>query len=87
MLILQRCWITFERSKQEQFPFSLGCGVTAFSLEDALQMIHEAAAAPVKELIVREVIENIDISTLDELHIIPNIGTPVLRGIWFPNIQ
>jgi hypothetical protein len=28
--------------------------------------------------------ENIDVRTLDQRHVIPNMKDPTLRGVWFP---
>lgn len=29
-------------------------------------------------------IEDVDVSTLDPEHVLPNTGVPAARGIWFP---
>jgi hypothetical protein len=33
---------------------------------------------------VARVVQNVDISTLEENHVRPNMGNPVVRGVWFP---
>lgn len=29
-------------------------------------------------------VENVDISSLDDNHVRPNMGSPIVRGVWFP---
>jgi hypothetical protein len=33
---------------------------------------------------VVEVVENVDVRDLDEGHVLPNLGDPSARGVWFP---
>jgi hypothetical protein len=33
-----------------------------------------------------EVIEDIDISLLDQNHVIPNMGVVTFKGVWFPTL-
>lgn len=86
--LLTRYWIIFDVSRipQLQFRFAWGCGVTAYSYEDALFLIQiqifEELQQPMPP--IKTVVENIDISTLDKNHILPNMGVPVWRGVWFP---
>ncbi len=60
-----------------------GIGVTAYSCFDAEQII--AAEPLVSEMEIIDIKENIDVRTLDQGHVIPNMGSPNVRGIWFPN--
>lgn len=81
--MLTRYW--FEFDDDNLLPqVKIGCGVTAFTYEDALNLIRkkifEDAALPE----IRIVIENIDVSILDTGHILPNMNPPNFRGIWFP---
>ncbi len=34
-----------------------------------------------------EIIENVDIQSLDQNHVIPNMGVVVFKGVWFPNLN
>ena len=70
------------------FPATLGfgVGVTAFSLEEAHQLASHARQFLLAGAVLGEPLVNIDVSTLDELHVIPNIGACNFRGIWYPNI-
>lgn len=83
MKFLTRYWITFERLANPT-PLNLGCGVTAFSREDALEIVRERAFAGRTMPKIVDVLEDIDVSTLDPKHIAPNIGSVTSRGIWFP---
>lgn len=63
----------------------LGVGVTAYSLDDALSLLSRANF--VFHLSETNVIENVDLSQLDQNHVLPNIGAPNVRGIWYPNLN
>ena len=83
---LHRYWITFEGVSFTTYrQLLMGCGVTALTPEDALfiiqkKMLENEEPPPVKEMIV-----DVDVSTLDSNHILPNIrGNVTARGIWFP---
>ena len=80
--MLTRYWIQFARFN-EPSPLNLGCGVTAESQEDALFLIRTKVlrGTPVA---VGRIIASVDIATLDQAHVIPNMGNPLIRGVWFP---
>lgn len=73
--LLRRFW--FRRA------VGFGYGVTAYSMEDAELLIEEA------ELTVdwTEVVENIDVSSLDAGHVLPNVGLVSCRGVWYPALN
>lgn len=88
--MLHRYWIKFEVTDEatckrvHAHGVLMGCGVTWFTVEDALHLVRErmfrgAALPPVAELI-----EDVDLSTLDRNHVLPNALPPVWRGVWFP---
>ena len=59
--------------------------MTAASLEDALDLLHEEVFEDMDDVpAVSEVVADVDVSTLDEGHILPNIGVVIWRGIWWP---
>jgi hypothetical protein len=63
----------------------MGCGITAWNYDDAISLLDKQIfkGAPIPK--VTKFIENIDVSTLDANHILPNIGNPPnVRGIWYP---
>jgi hypothetical protein len=83
MIELTRYWITFKPTVEPTFHNS-GCGVTALGKSDALTLLTNALG---KELPpIDQIIENVDVQTLDVDHIIPNMGVPAERGVWFPRL-
>jgi hypothetical protein len=82
---LIRYWFEFKKTENTfSVGVQLGCGVTAFNYSDALQIL---ANKIFKNTTLPEIIncvENIDIRTLDQGHIIPNMWSPSERGIWYP---
>jgi hypothetical protein len=63
---------------------AVGCGVTAWTNDDALWLLQHHVFGGRSDFEVLSVVEDIDISTLDCGHVLPNMGTPSDRGIWFP---
>jgi hypothetical protein len=35
---------------------------------------------------IDRVVTDVDISTLDQGHVIPNMNMPLARGVWFPRV-
>jgi hypothetical protein len=62
----------------------MGCGITAYDAADAYTFLREQVFPTYGEEPVDEIVENVDVSTLDEGHVRPNMGNPVVRGVWFP---
>jgi hypothetical protein len=83
MVKLRKYWFRFQRFAKPT-PLNLGCGVTAYNYDDALALL--AARVFLGEPVppIAQVIEDVDISTLDPKHVLPNLETPVQRGVWFP---
>jgi hypothetical protein len=81
---MHRYWFEFRESTGELPPgVGYGLGVTARDQEDALTlMAHMVFDGPVPA--PRHIVEDIDISTLDDHHVRPNMGDPSVRGVWFP---
>ena len=90
---LRRYWIEFAWPKPEGIvagrPEPFGFGVTAFSLDDALDLLRreffERMESPMPPL--RGVIEDVDVSTLDDDHVRPNMHPPNWRGVWYPRLR
>lgn len=85
-----RYWIRFsDLDGVDKMPVGLrrGCGVTAHDAGDALSMLKQEFFPAGSLPDIAELIVNIDVSTLDPGHILPNIGITVDRGIWFPRIR
>jgi hypothetical protein len=67
-------------------PGRLGIGVTAESRTDAEALARQAAVQfklPLP-LELSSIVEDVDIRELDQNHVIPNMGPPNFRGVWFP---
>lgn len=62
-------------------PGHYGFGVTAFTLNDAFFLL-EAEGFLLDR--ITEVIVDVDVSTLDARHVLPNSGPSCFRGVWFP---
>jgi hypothetical protein len=65
----------------------LGVGVTAYSVEDARSLVEAAAQSLHMKFEVLEIIEDVDIRDLDQGHVVPNMGPPNFRGVWFPRMN
>jgi hypothetical protein len=83
---LKRFWIEFGSTTDTPLVLRPGCGVTAYSIEDALRLVSDALGIPELPAVV-SVVENVDVSTLDANHILPNIGLTVCRGVWYPALN
>ena len=84
--MLRRFWFIFQFNANEAAPGGLGygCGVTAFDLNDALALLRSRVFKKGTIPEIRELVEDVDVSTLDPGHVLPNMGPPNLRGVWFP---
>ncbi len=61
-----------------------GLGVTAFSRDDAFQLLNASGYALRPDDPSIRVTEGIQVEDLDQNHIVPNMGPIVFRGVWFP---
>ena len=84
--MLRRYWFKFDLTIDQSPPSGtlLGCGVTATSRDEAIQMLedrvfHSGSLPPIKECV-----EGVDVAALDPGHVRPNMGDPEQPGIWFP---
>ncbi|HEX2581552.1 MAG TPA: hypothetical protein VHL08_06195 [Dongiaceae bacterium] len=83
MMMLKRYWFQFEALPRPT-ALNLGCGVTAFDYDDAIYLLCERVFGQNGPPPIIKCIENIDFSALEKGHVLPNIGQPDARGIWFP---
>jgi len=83
---LHRYWFKFALTLSDPHPPGtlLGCGVTAYSQEDAVALVVEKVFTKIPLPAIESVQEDVDISTLDAGHVRPNMGNVLKRGIWFP---
>jgi hypothetical protein len=83
---LHRYWIEFDTTPDDTVPpMRRQCGVTAYTIDDALMIVQAQLFAPDAIPPVLRISEDFDVSTLNANHILPNIGLTTHRGIWFPN--
>jgi hypothetical protein len=61
-----------------------GIGVTAYTEREARGLAEQAAEQHGLNFEVSEVVADVDIRNLDQEHVIPNMGPPNVRGVWFP---
>ncbi len=62
----------------------IGCGVTAENITEAKLLLKEKVFNDKDLPTIINIIEGVDISTLDAGHVTPNMGNPVVKGVWFP---
>jgi len=83
MKSLRRYWFRFEPFNKPT-PLNLGCGVTAYDTDDAARLLQERVFIGKVMPKIVECREDVDLSTLDQKHVAPNLGLVTVRGIWFP---
>jgi hypothetical protein len=91
-LRLRRYWVEFDNRSCEtdillaRLGLKLGCGVTAFDIDDALMIVAEVIFGELQIPSIKLIIEDVDIRRLDRGHVLPNMSPPNWRGVWFPSI-
>jgi len=83
----RRYWIVLDVDPDDwNLPVGLahGCGVTAEDYDDAVKLIQEELFPDQPLPAIIDVIEDVDVSSLDGNEVLPNIGLPLIRGVWFP---
>lgn len=84
---MRRFWITFDAASDTPVPprMRLGVGVAAESEQAAVALLRDELVPAGGDLPpVREIVADVDVSTLDEQHVLRNIGVVTWRGIWWP---
>jgi hypothetical protein len=79
---LHRYWFEFEGTVRAGL--GLGCGVTAYGEEDARSLLARTVFGDAAVPRIRRVLTDVDVSTLDAGHVLPNMIDPASRGVWFP---
>jgi hypothetical protein len=80
---MRRFWIAIEPLPYAS-NLNLGCGVTAETEEEAVAILLERAAASNDAVSIRSITLDVDVSTLDDRHVLPNVGNIFRKGIWWP---
>ncbi len=63
---------------------SMRCGVTALDKADGLALVAGKLFSGDRPPPVLRCIEDVDVRTLDQNHVLPNMKSPAERGIWYP---
>jgi len=79
-----RFWIEFNINECLPIGTDKGCGVSAHDRKDALGLVRERVFAGMALPSINVLTENVDISELDERHVLANMGDVTVRGVWFP---
>lgn len=81
---LQLFWLIFPEGAWPRY-----VGVTAYSREEALALARNLFRAPhwISSPEPTEVVEDVDLSTLDPNHVLLNCGVSVWHGIWYPAVN
>ncbi|WP_316364684.1 hypothetical protein [Candidatus Thiodiazotropha sp. CDECU1] len=93
MANLTRYWFEFEKPDKDEVwrlakaGVGRGCGVTAFTEDDALNILKSELFNEGDVPAVKKVTPDIDVNTLDKGHVIPNMGVVSMRGVWYPRMN
>ena len=85
-MVLHRYWIEFDVEGGTSLSLLLkaGCGVTAETLDEARRIVREKVFAEQPLPPIVRATEDVDVSSLDAGHVLPNIGNVLVKGIWWP---
>ncbi|MGI8513529.1 MAG: hypothetical protein ACR2NH_12975 [Solirubrobacteraceae bacterium] len=81
---LRRFWFSYDGLAPGHRAGGLGCGVTAESRAAAESLLRAELFGGAVLPAPTEVLEDVDIRDLDPGHVVPNMGDPSTRGVWFP---
>jgi hypothetical protein len=79
---MHRYWLKFVEPAPKVV--ALGCGVTAYDYDDALDLVRRAIFGGGDMPEVADVVVDVDVSMLDKGHVLPSMEPPNWRGVWFP---
>ena len=81
---LTRYWIRFTPPSSGGHMRFREVGVTAWTIDDALQLLQNNLFRGKDVPEIASLVEGVDVSTLDEKHVLKNMNPPNMRGIWYP---
>ena len=84
--MLHRYWFVFAPTSPPSF-FVVGCGITGYNEADARNLLEKYVFSLWGVAEIQNVIKDVDIRTLDQNHVIPNMGPPSNRGVWYPRMN
>jgi hypothetical protein len=79
--MLRRYWFTFELPFGD--PLFNGCGITAYGRQDAIMLVRDQIFAGKPLPRITSVDEDVDMAGLKP-NVRTNMGTALVRGVWFP---
>jgi len=84
--MIRRYWFEFSKLKKTSLPLGVsnGCGLSAYNYDDAIELLKEKVFENEELPLIENVSEDVDVSTLDSGHVLPNMGNVTVRGVWFP---
>jgi hypothetical protein len=84
--MIKRFWFEFFRSQEKPLPMGVqhGCGLSAYNHDDAVELLKQKVFEGTELPTIENMVEDVDVSTLDNGHVLPNMGDVTIRGIWFP---
>jgi hypothetical protein len=81
---LVRYWFEFDANASREAKSRPWCGVTGFGLEDAKTILSRQVFGGKGIPPIVKLVENVDVSTLDQEHVVRNMNPPNARGVWYP---
>jgi hypothetical protein len=85
-VILRSFWVEWTSPTPERLP--LGCAVTAWDLDDALEQIRSVYCPTASEVSQPTLVEeDITVEGVATRVGWVDIGVPLLRGIWYPHLD
>jgi hypothetical protein len=81
--LLTRYWFEFEYDGKWGLS-TYRCGVTAFTYDDAINIMRKSVFQDNEMPVIKKCIENVDIRDLDQNHVVLNMRPPSIRGVWYP---
>ena len=75
---MKRYWFQFDIESSINYPAGIGfgCGVTALDYSDAVTIMKKHLFGDRDLPPIKEVVENVDLRTLDQGHVTPNMKSP-----------
>lgn len=83
MIKIKRYWIQFSNPPLGNV-LAFGCGISAIDREHALQILDRRIFSKTGVLQIKSIQNDVDIRSLDQQKIIPNMGDVTAIGVWFP---
>ncbi len=79
-----RYWIEFSDPLLGN-AIGLGCGISALDEAQARQILEQQVFSKLGHLQIKSIQSDIDIGSLNQNKVIPNMGDVTVIGVWFPH--